>query len=341
MIKTSPLADIRIDGETQPRSEINTEVVAEYAEAMAGGDKFPPVIVFYDGVDYWLVDGFHRVHVTREAGRDKIQCEVHDGTIEEARWFSYRVNRTHGIRRTNDDKRKAVKAALLHPNGAKMSDRKIAEHVGVGHVMVSRIRHELETTVSLEQSAERTGQDGRTINTANIGKTGPPVKEEFLPNPRTKHIFDHADADYEYVEVCEGEEAPEGYEYVEAGENEVEVTSTHGIPDYEHTKLYAKNCADCAITQLERIPGDNPGREVAFEKVEKWIVSQGGSLYPPGSPHKGKFRGINDETTRLFEIVDKALAHWPERYAGQAEEILASYTKERIITCIQKQSKQK
>ena len=230
-------------------------------------------------------------------------------------------------RRRTPDKRKAVKAALLHPNGAKMSDNQIAKHVGVGQPMVSRIRHEMESSYSLNKIETRTvTRNGKTYeqDTANIGK------QTATP-----------DDDYEYVEVCEGEPAPEGYEYVEAEKNAVEVTSTHGIPDYEHTKQYARNCADCAVAQLERIPGDNPGREVAFEKVKKWIVSQGGTLYSSGSSRKEKFRGINDETARLFEIVDTALAHWPKRYAGQAEEILASYTKERIITCIQKQSKQK
>lgn len=66
---------------------------------------------------------------------------------------------------------RVVKAALLHPKGVKMSDRQIAEYVGVGHVMVSRYRKELEATVSLEQSTTRTGRDGRTIDTANIGRT--------------------------------------------------------------------------------------------------------------------------------------------------------------------------
>jgi hypothetical protein len=50
---------IRIDGETQPREELDQEMVAEYAEFMRDGIKFPPVRVFFDGSNYWLVDGFH------------------------------------------------------------------------------------------------------------------------------------------------------------------------------------------------------------------------------------------------------------------------------------------
>ncbi len=63
-----------------------------------------------------------------------------------------------------------VIAALKHPNGAKKSDRQIAEHVGVDHKTVSRYRSQLAPTGEIPQSPERTGRDGRTINTANIGK---------------------------------------------------------------------------------------------------------------------------------------------------------------------------
>lgn len=64
-------------------------------------------------------------------------------------------------------------AALKHPQGAKKSDRQIAEHVGVGHVVVSRYRQQLESSVSLEQIPVREVTRGGTTyqqNTANIGK---------------------------------------------------------------------------------------------------------------------------------------------------------------------------
>jgi hypothetical protein len=50
---------------------------------------------------------------------------------------------------------------------AKLSDRQIAEHVGVAPTTVGKHRKEL--TVKDLQSDTRTGRDGRTINTANIG----------------------------------------------------------------------------------------------------------------------------------------------------------------------------
>jgi predicted transcriptional regulator len=57
-------------------------------------------------------------------------------------------------------------AALRHPKGAKLSDRAIAKHVSVSDRTVARYRSEATTKVS--ESAERTGLDGRTIDTATL-----------------------------------------------------------------------------------------------------------------------------------------------------------------------------
>jgi len=54
------LSQIRIDGGTQPRTELNEDVIAEYAELLADGVEFPVITVYFDGANYWLADGFHR-----------------------------------------------------------------------------------------------------------------------------------------------------------------------------------------------------------------------------------------------------------------------------------------
>ena len=168
--KSVLLTKIRLDGDTQPRVEIDLDVVQEYADAYEAEATMPPLVVYFDGTDYWLADGFHRWHAARKAKLDKVSCEVRQGTKEDARWFSYSANQTHGVRRTNPDKAKAVKAALLHPNGAKMSDHQIAEYLGVSHTMVANRRKELESLATVASQTSRTGRDGRTIDTTNIGK---------------------------------------------------------------------------------------------------------------------------------------------------------------------------
>ena len=55
---------------------------------MRAGDQFPPIDVFFDGQNYWLVDGFHRLQahvllppVKRSvAGYFKARCKMHNGT---------------------------------------------------------------------------------------------------------------------------------------------------------------------------------------------------------------------------------------------------------------------
>jgi len=146
-----PIDRIRTDGGTQPREAVDRCVVDDYASAMKRGDQFPPVVVFHDGADYWLADGFIRRDAIQWRGLKEIDCEIRQGTLEDAQWYSYSANQAHGLRRTTEDKQRAVKAALAHPKGAGMSDRDIARHVGVGHSMVSELRAELTPSVRIGQ----------------------------------------------------------------------------------------------------------------------------------------------------------------------------------------------
>lgn len=171
---------IRTDGGTQPRATYHYGQVDAYAEDMEAGANFPPVIVFFDGDDYWLADGFHRLLAARKVGRGEIDADVRQGTLRDAQWYSYSVNQAHGLRRSNDDKRRAVEAALRHEYASRYSsDREIADHCGVSNTFVSNIRHEIEATVNGLQSKSRTGRDGRTINTSNIGRK----KQPTAPKP--------------------------------------------------------------------------------------------------------------------------------------------------------------
>lgn len=149
---------IRVDGDTQSRERINEETVGEYAEAMKSAAKapWPALLVFFDGTEYWLADGFHRLLAARRIGKKNIMAEVKDGSREDAAWASCAANQTHGLRRTNADKRKAVAIALkLQP---KMSDRAIAGHCGLSDPFVGQVRRQVLT---VSTSTPRTGTDGK------------------------------------------------------------------------------------------------------------------------------------------------------------------------------------
>ena len=115
MSETLKLDRIRTDGGTQPRATLDEDVIAEYAAAMSDRAEFPPVDVFYDGKAYWLADGFHRVQAVQRNGKKSIAVTVHQGDLREAVLFSVGVNASHGMRRTNEDKRRAVEKLLTDP----------------------------------------------------------------------------------------------------------------------------------------------------------------------------------------------------------------------------------
>lgn len=139
-MKTIDISRIRINGGTQSRAAINKDVVAEYAEAMEGGATFPPVIVFYDGANYWLADGFHRYEAYARARINDVPADVRQGTQRDAILFSVGANASHGLRRTNDDKRRAVMVLLNDPEWSKWSNREIARQCGVSEKLVRDVR---------------------------------------------------------------------------------------------------------------------------------------------------------------------------------------------------------
>ena len=165
---------IRIDLDIQSRVGLNEEAVQEYVEAMEEGDTFPPLLVYFDNDtnEYILADGFHRyaAHL-RVRPNDQILVNLELGTVSDAKWASIGANKSHGLRRTNEDKRKATKEALLHPNGAELSNVRIGNHVGVTDKTVAAIRRELELSSEIPRIESRTAQRGAQTyvqNTANI-----------------------------------------------------------------------------------------------------------------------------------------------------------------------------
>lgn len=167
---------IRVDGGTQPRARTSLDAVSEYAEAMESGAKFPPVVVFYDGSEYWLADGFHRRDAAIAANLTEIKAEVKQGTLRDAVLYSVGVNTTHGLRRTNDDKRRAVIRLLEDAEWSTWSDREIARRTLTSHPFVEKIRIEVTGNVTSDtnEKTERTyiTKHGTTatMNTARIGK---------------------------------------------------------------------------------------------------------------------------------------------------------------------------
>jgi len=166
---------------------MNEAVIAEYADAMEQGDEFPPILVFYDEArnEFILADGFHRyaAHM-RARPNDPILAEQRIGTVEDAFWASLAANQSHGLRRTNADKRNVIKRALLHSKGYEMSDRHIAKYLGVDHKTVSATRYEIESGGEIPHLNFREGLDGKSypLITKEICKEVKPSSPESCSN---------------------------------------------------------------------------------------------------------------------------------------------------------------
>jgi hypothetical protein len=139
---------------------------------MRAGDKYPAVDVYLDAAQdppvYWLADGFHRLDAADDAGLEEFDADVYNGDRRAALLHSLGANKNHGLRRSRADARKAVERMLRDAEWSTWSDREIGRQVGVDHKTVAKVRADL--TGEIPQSTIRTGGDGRTIDTAKIGR---------------------------------------------------------------------------------------------------------------------------------------------------------------------------
>jgi hypothetical protein len=135
------------------RDALDAGTVSEYAEALRAGAKFPPIVVLFDGSDYWLADGFHRLEAHRQAELQEIETDVHDGSRRDAVLHAAGANAEHGLRRTSEDKKRAVLTLLRDAEWQQWSDRGIAGRVKVDHKTVGKYHRELNGEIPSRASA--------------------------------------------------------------------------------------------------------------------------------------------------------------------------------------------
>ncbi len=198
---------LTIDVNLQQRVEINNSVVDDYANAYSEGTELPPITVWREegsgeqGVGssdnnqlfdshnseltttahcplptprYYLVDGFHRVEAAKQAGITELPFIEKSGTYREALLFSLTVNATHGLRRSNADKRKAVMTLLEDSEWSQWSNREIARRCGVNEKTVRNLRESIcgnsaDTNLNNQRKVKRGGKT-YIQDTTNIGK---------------------------------------------------------------------------------------------------------------------------------------------------------------------------
>src|SRR5205823_12956635 len=128
---------------------------AQHARMLAENiENLPAVIVHEPSMT--IIDGAHRVHAARMAGRSEIGVRLFRGSMEDAFVEAVRQNVLHGKPLTLREREQATLRLLDdHPD---WSDRRIAEVCGLSPRTIASIR--ARSTGETPQLSERVGRDG-------------------------------------------------------------------------------------------------------------------------------------------------------------------------------------
>lgn len=260
------LSAVRVDPSIQMRKSINGKVVKEYAEIF---DVLPPLTVFHDGKTFWLADGFHRHSAAKSIGREQVLCVVKEGTKRDAILFACGANSTHGLRRSNGDKRRAVECLLKDKEWSQWSDRRIADVAGVSHTTVATLRNSIEDQLANFASSNdsaRVGADGRRRRLPSKKSSKPqsdPPKAD--PPEPTDPPQESADEEWEEVDL-ESEEQSGSELFLPSKEPEVKVDP--GIPEWKQNRHIIDRLR-VRINELIRDVDDVPALP-GFERLHQY-----------------------------------------------------------------------
>lgn len=188
-MKELKISDIRLDGGTQIRKELDQSRVDDYLEQMKDGAVFPPVTVFFDGSSYWLSSGFHRYFMHKKAGKELISVIIKEGTLNDAIIYGAGDNK-HGLNMSAEDYRRAIIKLLELPETKEWPNAQIAKHIGVSAMTVGRVKK--EHNIKPSEKVTYTDKHGNkaTMKTTNLGKK---PQEEPKEEPKDEKTYDPAE----------------------------------------------------------------------------------------------------------------------------------------------------
>jgi hypothetical protein len=131
------LDKIVLDPTLTARAERPADLVRRYAEDMAAGHDFPPIVCFTDGAAVYVVDGWIRVLAAKLAGRKALEATVRTASRKEMRLHAAASNASHGTSRSQADRRLAVLIALEEQPG--WTALHVAAHCKVSPALVTGI----------------------------------------------------------------------------------------------------------------------------------------------------------------------------------------------------------
>jgi hypothetical protein len=139
--KRLPINTITLDRDIQIRERTDPATVREYAELKKEGYSFPPIVIFTDGVNNYLADGWHRLEADGRNNAQAVACRVFKGSKDHAILFAIWNNREQmGLRWDKQARdRSVLQLHRLHPD---WSDGVIHQATRVPVSTVRRLRQE-------------------------------------------------------------------------------------------------------------------------------------------------------------------------------------------------------
>jgi hypothetical protein len=169
---------IVLDELIQSRVSLSAETITQYQEDVCNGLQFDPIVIYHDGIKYWLADGFHRTEASKQAGLQEVEAEVRSGTRRDAILYSVSANGKHGLPRNSNDKRKSVVLLLSDAEWSKWSNVQIASRCIVSESFVRKVRIELTSfSAKLDQDEYA----------ANIGVSETIIENAILNSKHESH----------------------------------------------------------------------------------------------------------------------------------------------------------
>jgi ParB-like nuclease domain len=178
-MKQLKLSEIRIDGGTQVRLQMDPTWISEIVDNMRNDVEYPPLETIYDGENHWLTDGFHRYYALKQLGVKSYNVDWIPGTLQEAIVRSLSANSKHGKPRTREDKINAVVRAREMEQYKEASNYEIAKVCAVSQSFVAAV---LDPKVKARQDAARQKSiEKKVAEKANTSPTS--IEEPAVPAP--------------------------------------------------------------------------------------------------------------------------------------------------------------
>lgn len=195
MLKFEPELQPRKGDATSPIGGLFAYHVNDLREAIKHKEPLPPVQVWIvAGRGNLVTDGHHTTEAYRQEGKKTVPAEVREGTWLDAVAAASQANSQHkALKRTNEDKRQAVRNLLTALREAKVawSNSRVAKWCSVGDDLVAamllRQPPPSETKVEGGEEVKKLGVDGRAYKgsagkkkTKRKGTTAEPAEEPVI-----------------------------------------------------------------------------------------------------------------------------------------------------------------